>query len=195
MLKRLVFVAAMVACLLPAQASAQQDEQATLYDKGHFKGRNITLEGPTRLQTPFAARSIKIPQGKAWELCSGNTFTGCKEFNASDEAMIINVRSARPVAPGLRRRSGRSEAARGLRYAAFRANISSLRMLAATAFTSQAASPRKRPGWPRISAEHAAGAPRPMNAFSRSPGRPISPTCSAPTAAGRLRKSRRLQSL
>ena len=99
MLKRLVFGAAMVACLLPAQASAQQDEQATLYDKGHFKGRNITLEGATRLQTPFAARSIKIPQGKAWELCSGNTFTGCKEFNASDEAMIINVRSARPVAP------------------------------------------------------------------------------------------------
>ena len=98
MIKQLMFGAAIVACFLPAPASAQQDEQATLYDKGHFKGRNITLEGPTRLQTPFTAKSIKIPQGKAWELCSGNTFTGCKEFNASDEAMIINVRTARPVA-------------------------------------------------------------------------------------------------
>ena len=99
MLKRLMFGAAVAACLAPAQASAQQDEQATIYAKGHFKGRSLTLEGPTRLQTPFSARSIKIPQGKAWELCSGNTFTGCKEFNVSDEAMIVNVRSARPVAP------------------------------------------------------------------------------------------------
>jgi hypothetical protein len=99
MLKRFMFGSVVLASLLPGQASAQQDEQATIYYQGHFKGRSITLEGPTRLQTPFTARSIKIPQGKSWELCSGNTFTGCKEFNASDEAMIVNVRSARPVAP------------------------------------------------------------------------------------------------
>jgi hypothetical protein len=99
MLKRLMFGAVAIACLLPAQASAQQDEQATIYDRGHFKGRSITLEGPTRLQTPFRAKSIKIPEGRAWELCSGNTFTGCKEFNASDRATVVSVRSARPVAP------------------------------------------------------------------------------------------------
>ena len=99
MLKRLMFGAVVLASLLPAEAAAQQDDQATLYDRGHFKGRSITLDGPTRLQTPFTAKSIKIPQGKAWELCSGNTFTGCKEFNASDDAMVVSVRSARPVAP------------------------------------------------------------------------------------------------
>ena len=99
MLKRLMFGSVIVASLLPAQASAQQDEQATIYYQGHFKGRSITLEGPTRLQAPFTAKSIKIPPGKSWELCSGNTFTGCKEFNASDPAMVISVRSARPVAP------------------------------------------------------------------------------------------------
>ena len=99
MLKRLMFGTVILACLLPAQASAQQDDQATLYDKGHFKGRHVTLDGPTRLLTPFTARSIKIPQGKSWELCSGNTFTGCKEFNASDEGTVVSVRSARPVNP------------------------------------------------------------------------------------------------
>lgn len=99
MLKRFMSGAVVLACLLPAQASAQQEDEAVLYAKGHFKGYSITLEGPTRLSAPFAAKSIRIPEGKAWELCSGNTFTGCKEFNASDEAMIFNVRSARPIAP------------------------------------------------------------------------------------------------
>jgi len=99
MLKRLMFGAVVLVSLLPTPASAQEDSQATIYDKGHFRGRSITLEGPTRLQTPFSARSIKIPEGKAWELCDGNTFTGCKEFNQSDETTIVTVRSARPVAP------------------------------------------------------------------------------------------------
>ena len=99
MLKRLMFGAVALVSLLPAQATAQQDNQATIYDKGHFKGRSITLEGPTRLQAPFSARSIKIPEGKAWEFCDGNTFTHCKEINQSDEATIITVRSARPIAP------------------------------------------------------------------------------------------------
>jgi len=100
MLKRLMIGTVVLASLLPTQASAQQpDDQATMYDKGHFKGRNITLEGPTRLQTPFTAKSLKIPDGKSWEFCSGNTFTGCKEISQSDETTVISVRSARPVAP------------------------------------------------------------------------------------------------
>jgi hypothetical protein len=37
--------------------------------------------------------------GQAWDLCSGNTFTGCKRFSHSIEAMVMTVRSARPVAP------------------------------------------------------------------------------------------------
>ena len=70
--KRLMFGTVVLAFLLPSQAFAQQDKQATIYYQGHFKGRSITLEGPTRLQAPFTAKSIKIPQGKSWELCSGN---------------------------------------------------------------------------------------------------------------------------
>ncbi len=99
MLKRLIFGAVVLGILMPAQAMAQQDDQATIYAKGNYKGYNITLEGPTRLQTAFTTKSIKIPEGKSWELCSGNTFTGCKEFNASDPSTVMNVRSARPVAP------------------------------------------------------------------------------------------------
>jgi hypothetical protein len=99
MLKQLMLGTVVLVTLLPAQAAAQQDEQAVIYYQGHFKGRSISLEGPTRLQAPFTAKSIKIPEGKSWELCTGNTFTGCKEFNGSDPAMVINVRSARPVAP------------------------------------------------------------------------------------------------
>jgi hypothetical protein len=101
MLKRLLFGAVAVAALLPVHASAQRTDAdtITLYDRGNFKGRSLTFEGPTRLSSPFNAKSIKFPEGKAWELCSGNTFTGCKEFNRSDSAMVFNVRSARPVAP------------------------------------------------------------------------------------------------
>ena len=44
-------------------------------------------------------RSVKIPEGMSWELCSGNTFSGCKEFTKSDPGMVMNVRSVRPVAP------------------------------------------------------------------------------------------------
>jgi hypothetical protein len=93
-----MFAAVALAAVLPAAAIAQDADQATIYDKGNFKGRSITLDGPTRFPSPFAAKSIQIPQGKAWELCSGNTFTGCKEFNQSDRGMVFNVRSARPVA-------------------------------------------------------------------------------------------------
>jgi hypothetical protein len=100
MLKRLMSGAVSILALLPAQASGQQADAdtITLYDRGNFKGRSITLEGPTRLSSPFNAKSIRFPEGKTWELCSGNTFTGCKEFTATDRGMVFNVRSARPVA-------------------------------------------------------------------------------------------------
>jgi hypothetical protein len=98
MLKRLVSGAVVLGALVSAPASAQESGQAKLYDRGHFKGRSVTLDGPTRLLTPFTAKSIQLPEGQAWELCSGNTFTGCKEFSRSDPTMVVNVRSARPVA-------------------------------------------------------------------------------------------------
>lgn len=102
MLKRFLFGAVALAALLPGGASAQgqqQADQVTLYDRGSFKGRRITLEGPTRLYAPFATKSVELPEGRAWELCSGNSFTGCREFNASSKGTVMNVRSARPIAP------------------------------------------------------------------------------------------------
>ncbi len=56
------------------------------------------MEGPTRLQTPFVMKSVKIPEGSVWEFCSGKTFTGCREIGKSVDAMVMTVRSARPVA-------------------------------------------------------------------------------------------------
>jgi len=88
--------AAMV--LVAAQAQAQSSGEITLYGRGHFTGSSLTLTEPARGMTlPFTVKSIKIGPGRSWELCSGNTFTGCKRFSSSVEATAINVRSARPV--------------------------------------------------------------------------------------------------
>ncbi|HEY0627798.1 MAG TPA: hypothetical protein VGD23_00555 [Sphingomicrobium sp.] len=100
MLKRSIFGAIAISVWPGVHALAQQPSGNTivLYSEGRFKGARITLDGPMRLSTPFTAKSIQIPPGKSWELCNGNSFTGCKEFNASDNGMVFNIRSARPVA-------------------------------------------------------------------------------------------------
>ena len=93
---------AAVAASLAASAGAQEANEAIIYGKGHFKGPGLTLSGPTRpIDPPYQVRSIQIPQGQSWEFCTGRTYTGCKEFNASDPSVVLNVRSARPVAPVL----------------------------------------------------------------------------------------------
>jgi hypothetical protein len=103
MLKKLMFGAAMLVALLPAQSQAQEQDQSStdlvLYPKGHFKGGGYSIAGASQSMRVFTVKSVKIPEGQSWELCSGNTFTGCKEFSKSDEAMVFNVRSVRPVAP------------------------------------------------------------------------------------------------
>ncbi|GAA4748543.1 hypothetical protein GCM10023264_13310 [Sphingomonas daechungensis] len=102
MLKKILFGAVAMAALLPAQSHAQDQEQSSelvLYPKGHFKGGGYAIAGASQSMRVFTVKSVKIPEGQAWELCSGNTFTGCKEFSQSDEAMVFNVRSVRPVAP------------------------------------------------------------------------------------------------
>ena len=87
-----------VAASLSAQAAAQ-DQGATLYSKGHFTGSSMTIAGPTTKMTPFQVKSLRIPSGTVWELCSGNTFTGCERFSESKAAIARTVRSVRPVAP------------------------------------------------------------------------------------------------
>ena len=88
--------------LMPIAVSAQDNGSATIYGKGHFKGSSISLSGPRqRIDPPFVARSIRIPEGSAWELCTGSTFSGCRRIDKPMEAAVFTVRSARPVTPVL----------------------------------------------------------------------------------------------
>jgi len=103
-MKRLIIVTA--AMLLAGSAIAQEQgengQPAIAFGKGHFQGPRLTIYGPWQHITPeFTAKSIQLPPGQSWELCSGNTFTGCKEFNQSVTAMVMTVRSARPVASAI----------------------------------------------------------------------------------------------
>jgi hypothetical protein len=101
MLKKVAIGAVALAALLPAQSHAQEQEPAelVLYPKGNYKGAGYSVAGASQSMRVFTVRSVKIPEGQSWELCSGNTFSGCKEFQQSDPAMVMNVRSVRPVAP------------------------------------------------------------------------------------------------
>lgn len=88
------------AAMAGASVSAQTTGEMTIYSKGHFKGSSLGIAGPlTHIDPPMSARSIKITEGTAWEVCSGNTFTGCRRIDKSVEAGIFSVRSARPIAP------------------------------------------------------------------------------------------------
>lgn len=101
MLKKWMLGAVALAALLPAQSHAQEQAPAELimFGKGKYKGPNYSVAGASQsMRIPFAVKSVQVPQGQAWELCSGNTFSGCKEFTQSDPSMVMNVRSVRPVA-------------------------------------------------------------------------------------------------
>jgi hypothetical protein len=103
-MKRLIVlgVATLLAGSAVAQGQNESGQPAIAFSKGHFEGGRLTIYGPWQHITPeFTAKSIQIPQGQSWELCSGNTFTGCKEFDQSAAAMVMTVRSARPVASAI----------------------------------------------------------------------------------------------
>jgi hypothetical protein len=91
---------AALAAVVPVQAQAQEQSsgELTLYGRGHFMGPRLVLDGPASgMSLPFTVKSVKIPEGQSWELCSGNTFSGCKRFSTSNDAMAMTVRSARPA--------------------------------------------------------------------------------------------------
>src|SRR5579884_2415985 len=103
-MKRLIIIGA--AMLLAGSAVAQEQndsgQPAIAFSKGHFEGVRLTIYGPWQHITPeFTAKSIQVPPGQSWEFCSGNTFTGCKQFDQSVAAMVMTVRSARPVASAI----------------------------------------------------------------------------------------------
>ena len=93
--RKLVLAALAASLSIPAAA---QERGATLYAKAHFEGRGMTIDGPTTHLTAFDVKSLRIPKGTVWELCTGNTFTGCERFTESKPAMARTVRSVRPVA-------------------------------------------------------------------------------------------------
>ena len=77
---------------------AQSNGEAAIYSQGHFKGFRMPIYGPTRSMSPIVVKSIEVPPGTAWDLCSGNSFSGCTRFTQSKDAMALTVRSVRPVA-------------------------------------------------------------------------------------------------
>jgi hypothetical protein len=100
MLKKWMLCAVAVAALLPAQSHAQEQAELIMFARGQYKGASYSVAGASQsMRVPFTVKSVQIPEGQAWELCSGNTFSGCKEFTKSDPSMVFNVRSVRPIAP------------------------------------------------------------------------------------------------
>lgn len=99
MLRTMMAAAGALAMILPIQATAQTSGEVTLHSKGHFKGARRVIAGPRQhIEPPFVMRSVTIPSGAVWEFCSGNKFSGCRQFSQSVPAMVMTVRSARPVA-------------------------------------------------------------------------------------------------
>lgn len=91
--------AATIAGLIPAQSHAQSSGAITLHNKGHFKGVQKVIAGPRQyIEPPFVVKSVTVPPGTQWELCSGNTYSGCRQVSQSMPSMVMTVRSARPVA-------------------------------------------------------------------------------------------------
>lgn len=98
MLRNFMAGAAALAFLFPNQASAQMNSEVSLFGKGRFMGARTAVRGPVQFNQPVVVRSIVLPAGTEWELCSGNTYTGCRQFRETTAAMVMTVRSARPVA-------------------------------------------------------------------------------------------------
>lgn len=103
----LLNAAAAAMVLVAAQAQAQSSGEITLYGRGQYAGPRLILDGPARAMTlPFTVKSIQVPEGSSWELCSGNTFSGCRRFSTSVPAMAMTVRSARSVGQAVTVRGG-----------------------------------------------------------------------------------------
>jgi hypothetical protein len=99
-MRRLLAMAGVAVIFVGGAASAQTTGEMTIYSKGHFKGPSLGVGGPiTHIDPSYTAKSIQITPGTVWEVCSGNTFSGCKRIDKSVESGIFSVRSARPIAP------------------------------------------------------------------------------------------------
>ena len=99
-MRRLLAMAGVAVVVAGSAATAQTTGEMTIYSKGHFKGASLGVGGPiTNIDPPYTAKSIRITPGTSWEVCSGNTFSGCRRIDKSLESTVLSVRSARPIAP------------------------------------------------------------------------------------------------
>ena len=98
MVRMMIVGAAAVAALLAPPAAAQSAAGLTAYSQGHLKGARTSIDGPSQFRRPLVVRSLVAPAGTDWELCSGLTYTGCRQFSGTVPTMVMTVRSARPVA-------------------------------------------------------------------------------------------------
>lgn len=80
----------------PAQAQSSNNS-VTLFARGHYEGPGRTITGPVRLPAPVTVKSVKIQGAAGWDLCSGNSFTGCRAYSQSDPSTVVSVRSVRPA--------------------------------------------------------------------------------------------------
>jgi hypothetical protein len=100
MFRTLMVGAVACAALGSVPASAQREDGLNLFKRGNFKGAPVIVTGPRQAIDPaLTVRSVTIPPGTRWELCSGSTFSGCREYSESQPAMVMTVRSVRPLAP------------------------------------------------------------------------------------------------
>lgn len=98
MFRKSLVCAALLAAVLASGASAQDAaNEVVLFSKGNYTGSRYTLHGPGQsLKVPWVVKSVRLPEGKAWDFCNGNTFSGCKTLNKSEPSTALTVRSARP---------------------------------------------------------------------------------------------------
>jgi hypothetical protein len=79
----LIVGAAAFAALLSGPGAAQTDTGLSVYSQGHLKGARTTIGGPSQYRRPLVVRSLVAPAGTEWELCSGLTYTGCRQVSGT----------------------------------------------------------------------------------------------------------------
>ncbi|MBV9527065.1 hypothetical protein [Sphingomonas sp.] len=127
-----MFVILMGVGVAASPALAQSTGDVTLFSKGNFRGGGMVLSGPREKMDPVHVESLQLPPGSAWELCSGRTFTGCKQFSQSRKSMVMTIRSARPVEGAIPESASASVGAAG--EGGLRGSGASLRGLASEFF-------------------------------------------------------------
>lgn len=95
--------------MLGGSAAAQQVEPAiaqippgeiTLFSGSNFNAVTFVVNGPRAILTvPFRVRSVRMRQGRPWELCSRTQYRDCQTFNGPVSSISLTVASARPVQP------------------------------------------------------------------------------------------------